>query len=261
MDLQAIFRSIADKLAIDFKYMSSEIEHRASKGRVREIELVEQFLRKYLPTTIGISHGEIVAATGETSNECDVIFYETRTCPTLLDKSGYQIFPVECVYGILEVKSHLNNTELEDAFAKIAKVKKFPKTSFEPQAGAIINTTNLYDKEWSYFPTVGFIFAYDSIDLVNLRNHLDDLQKDLPLNERIDSVWVLNKGMIVNWDDSVSKVNHTPTSKTRLRAVGSDNPLLLMTIHLQQLFQAGWMPKFKIQDYLQNVNYGNFLEG
>jgi hypothetical protein len=261
MDLQTIFKSIAEKLAIDFRYMSSEIEHKASKGRVREIELVEQFLRKYLPATIGISHGEIATTTGEVSNECDVIIYESRTCPILLDKSGYQIFPAECVYGVLEVKSLLNNHELEDAFAKISKVKRFPKMAFEPQAGAIINTTNLYDKEWSYFPTVGFVFAYDSIDLLTLRNQLGSLQKDLPLNERIDSVWVLNKGMIVNWDDSTSKINHTPNSKTRMRAVVSENPLLLMTIHLQQLFQAGWMPKFKIQEYLQNVNYGNFLEG
>jgi len=260
MDLQAIFKSIAEKLAIDFKYMSSEIEHRASKGRVREIELVEQFLRKYLPATVGISHGEIVAVNGETSNECDVIIYESRTCPILLDKSGYQIFPVECVYGILEVKSHLNKTELTDAFAKISKVKKFPKKSFEAQAGPIIKKTNIYDKEWDYFPTVGFIFAYDSIDLVILRSCLDNLHKDLPINERIDSVFVLNKGMIVSWDDSVSKVNHTPTSKNRLRAVGSENPLLLMIIYLQKLFQAAWMPKFEIQGYLQNVNYGNFLE-
>ena len=260
MDLQTIFKSIAEKLAIDFKYMSSEIEHRPSKGRVRESELVEQFLRKYLPMTIGISHGEIVATTGEISNECDVVIYESRTGPILLTKTDYQIFPVESVYGILEVKSLLNNTELKDALGKISKVKKFPKTAFEPQTGTIITTTNLYDKEWSYFPTVGFIFAYDSIDLVNLKNHLDELQKDLPFNERIDSVWVLNKGMIVNWDNSASKVNHTPTSKTRLRAIGSENPLLLMIIHLQQLFQASWMPKFKIQEYLQNVNYGKFLE-
>lgn len=260
MELEAIFKSIAEKLAIDFKYMSSEIEHRASKGRVREIELVEQFLRKYLPAFIGISNGEIVATNGEVSNECDIIFYESRTCPFLLDKSGYRIFPVECIYGILEVKSYLDNTQLENELGKISKVKKLPKIAFEPQAGATIKSVSLYEEKWPHFPTVGFVFAYDSIDLVSLRSHLDKIQENRPLNERVDSVWVLNKGMIVNWDASELKVNHTPTSKTRLRAVASDNPLLLMIVHLQQLLQSGWMPQFKIQDYFQKATYGNFLE-
>jgi len=66
--------------------------------------------------------------------------------------------------------------------------------------------------------------------------------------------------MIVNWDEEVSLINHTPTPKTRLRAVESENPLLLMVVHLQQLLQSGWMPKFKIQEYLKEVKYGNFIE-
>lgn len=172
MDLQRVFKSIADKLTSDFNDMSSEIEHRASKGRVREIELVEQYLRKYVPTTIGISHGEIVATTGETSNECDVVFYESRTGPLLLAKSDYQVFPVESVYGVLEVKSYLDNNELKDALGKISKIKKFPKTAFNPQRGPLTTKTSIYDNDWSYFPTVGFIFAYDSINLANLKNHL-----------------------------------------------------------------------------------------
>ena len=259
MDIQSIFKSIAEKIAIDFRYASSEIEHRISKGRVRELEIVEQFLQKYLPKTIGISHGEIVSTNGNTSNESDIILYESRTCPYLLDKTGYQIFPIECVYGIIEVKSMLNSNELEDSFNKILKVKKFPKIAYEPQEGAIIHYSNLYDKEWEYFPTIGCVFAYDSIDLVTLKNNLEELQKDVPIYERIDSVWVLNKGMIINWEDSNIKIHPTPTSQSRLRSVASDNPLLLMTIHLQQLFQSSWMPRFKIHSYMKDVVYGNFI--
>ncbi len=259
MDLQSIFKSIAEKLAIDFRYASSEIEHRSSKGRVRELEIVEQFLQKYLPKTIGISHGEIVSSDGNTSNESDIIIYETRTCPYLLDKTGYQIFPIECVYGVIEVKSMLNSAELEDSFNKISKIKKFPKIAYEPQEGVIKKYSKLYDKEWEYFPTVGCVFAYDSIDLLTLKKKLEELQKDVPIDERIDSVWVLNKGMVINWEDSTQKINHTPSGQSRLRAVVSDNPLLLMTIHLQQLFQSGWMPRFRLHSYMKDVVYGNFL--
>jgi hypothetical protein len=260
MKLERILKSIAEKLAIDFKYMSSEIEHRVSKGRVREVELVAEFLNKYLPNSVGLSHGEIVATTGETSSECDVVVYDSQRCPVLLDKADFRIFPIECVYGVLEVTSVLSEGKLEEDARKIGKVKRLPKKAFEAQGGAIRNVTKLYDKEWEHFPAVGFIFAYDSADLVQLRNRLEEVQGDLPVNERVDSVWVLGKGMIVNWDDCTSKISHTPTKNTRLRAVASDNPLLLMVVHLQQLFQAVRMPTFKVQDYFGKVEYGKWLD-
>lgn len=260
MKLENIFRSIAEKLKIDFEYLSSEIQHPPSKGTIREIELVEQFLTKYMPKNIGISKGEVVAKNGDVSNECDIVFFETTKCPYLLDKTGYRIFPVECIYGVVEVKSNLNSAELEKTYEKIIKLKKLPKEAYEPQTGAIIYTTTLYGQEWNFFPTLSLIFCYNSIDLIKLREKLDELQKNTPIYQRIDSIWVLNKGMIVNWDDKKGMVELTPTNNSRLRCIQSDNPLLLLTVQLQQLLQAAWMPKFRIRDYFGQINYGNFIE-
>lgn len=260
MELEKIFESIATKMKIDFSGISAEIEHRGSKGRVREIEVVNEFLKKYLPSMIGISCGEIVDTLGDVSSECDIILYDAEISPILLDKESYKIIPIECVYGILEIKSKLDKSELKDAFDKISRVKRLTKKAFYPQKDAVLKFTSLYDKEWDYYPTLGFVFAYDSIDLLTLKDYLDEMHRNMPLHERIDYVCVLNKGMIVNYDDKIDKLNHTPTSSTRLRAISSDNPLMLNTVFLQQLLQGAWMPKFRIMDYLKGKSFGNFID-
>ena len=47
-DIAAIFRSIGERLDLDFRQESAQIGHRGSRGRVREETLVEQFLAKRL---------------------------------------------------------------------------------------------------------------------------------------------------------------------------------------------------------------------
>ncbi len=261
MNIQQIFDSVAQKLRIDFEQVSSEIQHRGSKGKVRESEIVNTFLREYLPKNVELINGaEVVSTDSQTSNECDILINDKTHCPALLTKEDYRIVPIECVFGVIEVKSKLDSKELRDGYNKIFKLKNFPKVAFEPQTGFVKNYFNLYNKELEYFPTVGFIFAYDSIDLLHLKNELQEIQDNNPLEHRVDAIWVLNKGMIVNWDNATNKIVHTPNQNTKLIAVTSENPLLMMTIHLQQLFQAAWMQPFKILPYMQNVNYGNIIQ-
>jgi hypothetical protein len=66
--------------------------------------------------------------------------------------------------------------------------------------------------------------------------------------------------MIVNWSDSDGKVHPAPDAKTRLRAVHSENPLLLMTVQLQQLLLSGWMPTFNLMNYLPDAVFGTHVE-
>jgi hypothetical protein len=261
MNVKCVFDSIAAKLRIDFEFLTKQIEHRQSKGRIRELEIVEEFLRVYMPGTIGIGHGEIVATSGEVSNETDIVFYHSLGCPILLNKDGYKVFPVECVHGIMEVKSDLDARELEDAFNKISRLKRFPKTAYYTQtAPGILTYSTLYGKRWSFFPTIGVIFAYDSISLKTLCEKLTNLQSLNTLHERIDFVIVLEKGLIINWNRESNNLHATPTPETVLRPFESSNPLLLAVVFLQQLLQTTFMPQFKIQEYIDKNEYGRFID-
>lgn len=253
MDLQKIFHGIKEKMLIDFEEISSEIGHNLSKGQVRECEIVNEFLSKYIPGNIGIAHGEIITCDGKVSPETDIILHEKLSTPYLLKKENYQIVPIECVYLIIEVKSNLNTSELKDSFKKINTIKQMSKLAYHNQPKPLIRSTNLYEKNWGYFPVIGMVVSYSSINLRSLKETLISLHTDVPLEHRIDSVWVLDKGMIVNMS---STFDMTPSRKSELIVISSDNPLLALTVQLQSLLLSAWMPKFDLNRYFGDIEYG-----
>jgi uncharacterized protein DUF6602 len=259
MKLSKVIDSISTRLKDDFKNLSAEINHRGAKGSVREQMVVTEFFEKYTPSKIAIGRGEIVSTDGQVSNECDVVFYDRLECPVFFESESYKVFPAETVYGVAEVKSKLDGKELKDAVDKIRKVKLMPKSAFEPQRGAVHNSTALYGRAWNYYPTLGFIFAYDSIDLNTLKDQLIELQKGHPVHTHVDLICVLNKGLILSFDSTTGTVSQSPTEKTTPRAVQSDNPLLITLVLFQELMLNSWMPRFRIRDYLEDTVYGKFI--
>lgn len=248
-------------MTADFDVISAELEHRGAKGRVRERQAVDEFLSKYLPGSVRTAHGgEIVAVNGETSNECDVLIVD-RDTPPLITERDYAVYPVECVYVVVEVKSKLNKRELIDAHAKLRRAKQLPKSAFQPQAGAIVRSTALYGREWDYFPLIGHILSYTSTNLTTLCRQLDELQRDDPFEHRIDTICVLGKGLIANWSEKSGAFVLASGPDTRLRAVASDNPLLIWAAQLQQIAANAWMPNFRLLDYVQGEVLGEALDG
>jgi len=259
MNLENIFRSINKKMLLDFEGISSEIGHRGAKGKVREKDIITEYLEKYVPGNIGIANGEIISVDGHTSPETDIVFYAKNSTPYLLKKEGYQVFPIECVYGVVEVKSHLDKQQLIDSFNKINFVKQMPKKAYEPQKGPLRRTTNVYGKEWTYFPTFGIMIAFDSINLKELQAHYVTICESHSPEHRIDSIWVLKKGMLVNHNLKSGMIELTPSDTSIPRPVLSDNPLMLLTIQLQSLLMSGWMPNFMLLEYLRHAEYGIFV--
>lgn len=258
MDMNEVFAAIAEHLRIDARLLSSQIQHRGSKGRVRELALVEQLLRTYLPRNVSAIHSaEVTSVGGETSGELDIVIFDQQV-PPLLDLQTYRILPVECVYGVIEVKSQLDGAALKDALATIRKVKTLPRDAL----GVPHNQVNylVYDKSWAAHPPTGFVFAYDSMSLATIRDQLTELQSEAPLPERIDSVWVLNGGYVVNWVTGTETIEALPDSTTSLRAGETDNPLPLFVSHLQEVFQEITTPPLRLDRYLSEATPVRWLK-
>src|SRR6266508_2684896 len=142
MNLKDVLGSAAKKMLADFDE-SGGIGHRESKGTDREANLLKNYLSKYLPRSVTAVHsGEAIT-----------------------------------VHGVIEVKSFLGSTELRDAWAKIAAIKRMPKKALRPNPG-FPRTRTVYGKPWSYVPTCGLVFAYDGADLRTLGTTLVELAKD-----------------------------------------------------------------------------------
>ena len=152
MKLEQIFKGIKDKMLIDFNEISSQVTHRGSKGSIREREVIKEYLKKYLPGNIGIANGECISTDGTVLPECDIILYEKNTTPYLVHKEGYQVFPIECVYGVIEIKSKLNKTQLKDSIDKIIKIKSMPKTAYDAQEGPLKKVSTYMESNGTISP-------------------------------------------------------------------------------------------------------------
>ena len=90
---------------------------------------VRKRLKQILPADIDVGSGYVIDATGQVSNQIDVILYESGICPVFQvnETQGVAYYPVEGVLAVGEVKSRIGKKELKDAFAKIASVKRLER--------------------------------------------------------------------------------------------------------------------------------------
>jgi len=249
-DFRSHFLREGKKLYLDYTGIGEEIQHKPSKGQGRE-EVLREVLKVLLPPYIGVSNGEVFCTTGETSNQCDVIFHEWQTSPAVFSSKNIGIFPSECVYGVMEVKSKLDKKELIDTYGKIRLLKSFPKIAYTADSLRSNPTIIRYGKVWKYFPTLGFIFAYDSIDMRDIRETLQTLDKGVPCDQRLDAIWVLSKGTIRNRIAKDRKVYPTPWPDSERVALGlsADNSFSATMYDLLTLFRDARMPRFDFMKY------------
>jgi hypothetical protein len=237
---------------------SAAIQHRGGKGSARERILLD-FLHKYLPENVRASgSAEIVATNGETSGQMDIVIHDPKV-PPLYDNEGHRILPVECVYAVIEVKSRLDARELAKSRASITKVKRMPKTAFFPQM--YIQRPTVYGRQYEgYFPTFGYIFAYDSNDL---RSMIDiELLKSLalePYDERLDALWVLGKG-VCNW---VHPVTHAPGTNSEpglyfgIGDAGEHDVLINLVLTVCTVMAQVFMPPFNFITYAADATFSD----
>jgi hypothetical protein len=259
MNLSDLLDSVAKKMLADFD-ASRGIGHRESKGTDREANLLKNYLSKYLPRSVTAVHsGEAITVDGEVSAQCDIMILDPST-PPFRDEGDYHIVPIECVHGVIEVKSFLSSTELRDAWAKIAAIKRMPKKALRPNPG-FPRTRTVYGKPWSYVPTCGLVFAYDGADLRTLGTTLAELAEkegeDHP-EFFIDSVWVFSKGGLVWLNPDNGRVDPSPEPRASLGSLNAypGQVLMSLTLHLYEHFGTAWTPEFRIIDYFGQAPLG-----
>jgi len=254
VEMERLFKSISEQMLLEFDFVTSQFTHRGLRGHSRESTLNE-FLREYLPKKVGIGTGEIVSVNGQVSAQQDVVLYDSINCPTLYNGGGIQIFPSEGVFSVISVKSTLDSTQLADCVSNISSVKQLPKTEYFPQGGVIHDVTNIYGAEYDHFPTLGFVFAYDSINLETLKNNLEEInrQQSIPVDKRIDMICVLRKGIIYNMR-SGPIVQGTPSPDSVLCYSESEDSLLFFYLLLMQLMTQAQTRPIKLNLYANQLS-------
>ena len=177
VNIKDVFGKISESLNSQF-LLTKGGKHRLSMGEKRE-EIVKGFLRENLPETYGVTQGEIFDTTGEVSNQCDVIIYNSAM-PAFRSPS-LNLFPVDSVFGVCQVKSSLDKTRLKEAVENIQSVKKMKLKQPTAYFGKFNDTVYCV------------LFAFDG-RIGTMRKNLLETYTDLnvPKEEQIDFICVLN---------------------------------------------------------------------
>lgn len=191
MDTKALFQAISGKMHADFK-ASAQVSHHGSKGTIRE-NILRKFLEEgRLPSKYGIGSGEIVGRIKDTSRQSDLIIYDKIDGVTLLYDEHTQVYPIDCVYGIIEVKSGLSKSELIDALDKIAAFKSMAPGGHVRQS--IGGMTASFPRPRPF----GMIFAYSlsANSLASLTANLREWEQSHPPELWPNYICVLGIGTI-----------------------------------------------------------------
>lgn len=255
MDVVKLFDAVADRMRSDLAQARSVLDHPGQKGSAAE-EGFRQFLRDYLPGRFDVSTGTVVDSNGNASKQMDVIISDAGQTPVLFSSGENRVVPIEGVYAAIEIKSNLSADELEGCFNNMQSLRALSRDA-QLGWGSFTYTYEMYGESWTdTWPAHFFVFAYDSASLKNLTAKLNELQPvtTSPIWKRIDTICVLNKGVIMNQLPS-SMYGALPEPNSILGHYETDKALLLFyTLISHPLFQAR-KPPMEFRRYLGNMSF------
>lgn len=125
-----LVKSKIEKFVFDYKRLSREVfvnengdlKHPAEFGIYRE-KIIKHLIQPFLPSRLAIGTGFIITSKNETSTQCDLLIYDKDNTP-VIENEEQRFFPIECVVGVIEVKSRLDKSKLKAALIKLSEIKK-----------------------------------------------------------------------------------------------------------------------------------------
>lgn len=127
MSIDKYFENISDRLdreSSDIKEFFSS--HKPTAGANRE-DVVAEFLGQNLPNRYAVSNGLILSSDGEFSNQADILICDKLNNAPLFGNRKEPIWLVEAVYGLIEVKTSLTPTTLDDCIDKCKRFKSLSR--------------------------------------------------------------------------------------------------------------------------------------
>lgn len=103
------FGEIETTMKNRFRGWERNIPHEGEKGGIRE-RRVADFLSSILPKRYGIGTGHIIGHEKDmpgltVSNQCDIVIFDRHNGIALPVDEYYSLFPCECVFAVIEIKS------------------------------------------------------------------------------------------------------------------------------------------------------------
>jgi hypothetical protein len=188
--IAGLISKAARRLREDFEDIRETVPHSSEKGGETE-DKVREFLNGHIPKRFHATKGFVIDSDNQMSDHQDVIIYDAQSSPMYKYEGANQIIPADAVAAIIEIKSVLNKSQLEDAYAKIAEVKRLrkrPISEMDQKATASTLTAT---------GTLGVVLGFGSdSSLIRLAEHCVELNEKYETAHHPDILVVLDVGVI-----------------------------------------------------------------
>ncbi len=175
-----------------FNLIRSKYEHSGNKGTHGEI-ILREFIRECFSENLIVGHGEVIDSKNKRTGQVDCVIAERDITPFVVDPAAPNMFIVESVKCLGEVKFRLK--EIEKLVKQCCTLKELTPN---PTKGDL-RLTQKKDDERFYNRRPFFIFAYETdVSIETILSKLNS-QKDIELEKQIDAIFILNSGAIINF--------------------------------------------------------------
>ncbi len=189
LDVRFQFRRLAASLKADAD-VAGGIGHSATVGTLREL-VVARFLKPHLPRTIGIRSGVIIDSTGKRSKQQDIVLVADEFPVISVGHESTALIVAESVLATIEIKTHLDGSELISTLESIALTKSLFRS------GELHYAKRGAEMTYRMVPILSYVFAFDGAHLQTLGQHMVDFcssRSDGGLSPEV--VCVLSKGVV-----------------------------------------------------------------
>jgi hypothetical protein len=112
------------KISEQARESANLVAHPSEKGRILE-GIAKALLEQFLPKRYSIGTGIVITSDGRTSKQTDLVIYDNQRNAPLMFQNEVGLFPIECVYGTIEIKSVINGTLLGECAQAISIIRNF----------------------------------------------------------------------------------------------------------------------------------------
>jgi hypothetical protein len=124
----AYFDALEKIFTLESQILTAVLPHKGERGRNDE-DRARAFFSKVLPRRFSIGTGFILCSNPEfgISGQTDIVIYdEVFNSPVHRELAAF-VFPVEMVYGTVEVKGNLDSGDLKPAMEKVAHIRQMAR--------------------------------------------------------------------------------------------------------------------------------------
>lgn len=203
--LEREFMYHQSQMAFDYD-KSKDLKHPRDLGDSRE-EILRKFLTSsgLLPQRYAVSRASarVASPSGHISSEIDILLYDPLDSIGLMSREGvYQVYPIESVYGVIQVKSRLNKGEIKDGLQNIASFKSLNRPAAQ-QTGFVLRQGGRESRGF------GLLFAYDSdLDWLDIVREVEAFGKSQPNRNWCNGIFILNRGVILYGSENSGKTRN-----------------------------------------------------